>query len=184
MVSQGSLQVWGWMLSSLASQPLHSYLGWSSRESTYSLGRDWKHRGLKGFRRLGFKGFGRSDSCMTSKHWRDGLTSRPGLSCTVSHVVCAHITHLQARTCCCNSSWTPTGCDFSGESGESLACAVFTTIASKPQVITQEALHLSIAKSGEAGINQLCYGFSAALAGFLAGWLIYRRLLGKLNYKQ
>lgn len=65
-----------------------------------------------------------------------------------------------------------------------MVCAVFTTIASKPQVITQEALHLSIVKSGEAGINQLCYRYSAALAGFLAGWLIYRRLLGKLNYKQ
>ena len=65
-----------------------------------------------------------------------------------------------------------------------MACAVFTTIASKPQMITQEAFHLFIAKSGEAGINQLRYRFSAALAVFLAGWLIYRWLLGKLNYKQ
>lgn len=45
---------------------------------------------------------------------------------------------------------------------------MFTTIASKPQMVTQETLHLSVVKSGAAGINQLCYRFSAALTGFLA----------------
>lgn len=45
---------------------------------------------------------------------------------------------------------------------------MFTTVAFKPQMVIEEMLHLSVVKSGFAGISQLCYRFFAALAGFLA----------------